>query len=380
MLIPLSSIMKLIKTIMLFIFSTTILLVAVYYLTVELYPSFGGDLTAAQKEQFKQHKNFKHGQFKNRRDVPEKLSFSKFFDLGYKYLTTEVKNGEPKNAFKNLTINPRDLIDFDGTRLYWFGHSTFLLQHKGTNILIDPMFGKVPAPLNFLGGKRFLEELPISPEELPEINYVLFSHDHYDHLDYASVLKLKDKVKWFITPLGLGNHLIRWGIEEHRIIELNWWESKQFEDFEFICTPAQHFSGRKLNNAQQTLWSSWVIQSNAINLYFSGDSGYDTHFKEIGEKYGPFDLSLLECGQYNKLWPDVHLFPEETVKAGIDLKSKKIIPIHWGAFKLAMHPWNEPAIAVFNESQKKNINLQIPKIGEPIELDSTSSEMDFWWK
>ena len=380
MLIRQLSIVKFIKKVLVFLFSTILLLIAVYIVTVELYPSFGGDLTAAQRVEFKQHKNFKNGQFKNRRDVPEKLSFSKFFDLGYKYLTTEVENGEPKHAFKNLTINPKDLVDFNGTRLYWFGHSTFLLQHKGTNILIDPMFGKVPAPLNFLGGKRFLKALPVSPEELPEITYVLFSHDHYDHLDYESVLKLKDKVTWFITPLGLGNHLIRWGIEEHRIIELNWWESKQFEGFEFICTPAQHFSGRKFNNAQQTLWSSWVIQSEAINLYFSGDSGYDTHFKEIGEKYGPFDLSLLECGQYNKLWPDVHMFPQETVKAGIDLKSKKIIPIHWGAFKLALHSWNEPAIEVFNEAKRKNINLQIPKIGEAIKIDSVSRAFDFWWK
>ena len=158
------------------------------------------------------------------------------------------------------------------------------------------MFGKVPAPLNFLGGKRFIEELPISPEELPEINYVLFSHDHYDHLDYESVIKLKDKVKWFIAPLGLGNHLIRWGVKEEQIIELNWWDSKQIDGFKFICTPAQHFSGRKFNNSQQTLWSSWVIKTDSLNLYFSGDSGYDTHFKEIGEKYGPFDISLLRLG------------------------------------------------------------------------------------
>ena len=364
---------------MVFLFSIVILLVAVYIITVELYPSFGGDLTAAQKDEFEQYQNFKNGQFKNRRAVPEKLSFSKFVELGYIFLTTEVKNGIPKNAFKNLKIDPKDLVDFDGIRLFWFGHSTFLLQHNGTNILIDPMFGKAPAPLSFLGGKRFLEELPISPEELPEITYVLFSHDHYDHLDYESVLIIKDKVKWFITPLGLGNHLIRWGVEEQQIIELNWWDRKQFDDFTFISTPAQHFSGRKFNNSQQTLWSSWVIQSEAINLYFSGDTGYDTHFKEIGEKYGPFDLSLLECGQYNKLWPDVHMFPEETVQAGIDLKSKKIIPIHWGAFKLALHSWNEPAIDVFNESKRKKIRLQIPKIGEAIEIDSISREFDFWW-
>ena len=143
------------------------------------------------------------------------------------------------------------------------------------------------------------------------------------------------------------------GSKEEQIIELNWWDSKQIDGFKFICTPAQHFSGRKFNNSKQTLWSSWVIKTYSLNIYFSGDSGYDTHFKEIGEKFGPFDISLLECGQYNKLWPDVHMFPKETVKAGIDLKSKIIMPIHWGAFKLAMHSWNEPAIEVYNEAKEK---------------------------
>ena len=372
--------MKILKKIMIVLFSILTIIIVVYVITVKLYPSFGGDLTSNQKVQFEQFKNFENGKFKNRRSVPEKLTFSKFFELGYKYFTTKVFNGEPNDDFGIMKINPKDLLEYDETRLFWFGHSAFLLQHNRTNILIDPMFGKVPAPLSFLGGKRFIEELPISPEELPEINYVLFSHDHYDHLDYESVIKLKDKVNRFITPLGLGNHLIRWGVKEEQIIELNWWESKQIDGFKFICTPAQHFSGRKFNNSQQTLWSSWVIKTDSLNLYFSGDSGYDTHFKEIGEKYGPFDISLLECGQYNKLWADVHMFPEETVKAGMDLKSKKIMPIHWGAFKLAMHSWNEPAIEVYNQSNRKNVDVLIPKIGEEIRVDSVSKEVNFWWK
>ena len=253
------------------------------------------------------------------------------------------------------------------------------MQHNSVNILIDPMFGKVPAPMDFLGGKRFSKKLPIRSEKLPEIDYVLISHDHYDHLDYESILKIKNKVNKFIVPLGLGNHLIKWGVSKKKIIEFNWWDSKVFDGINFICTPAQHFSGRKFNNDRSTLWSSWVIKSDSLSLYFSGDSGYDIHFKNIGEKFGPFDVSLLESGQYNKLWPDVHMFPKETVKAGIDLKSKKIIPIHWGAFKLAMHPWNEPAIEVLKESNEKNLIVEIPKIGEPITIDSLDNEIDNWW-
>lgn len=351
----------------------------IYILTVNYYPSFGGDLTDIQKEEFKKFNNFKDGKFINRLDVPEKLKFNKFIDLGYKYFTTKVKNGVPNFKIPTIKMESNVLNKHNGTKMFWFGHSAFLLQHKNLNILIDPMFGKVPAPIDFLGGKRFSKKLPIDPEELPIIDYVLISHDHYDHLDYESILKIKNKVNKFIIPLGIGNHLKRWGVENEKIIELNWWDSKVFDEITFICTPAQHFSGRKLNNDRSTLWSSWVIKSDSLSLYFSGDSGYDIHFKKIGEKYGPFDISFLESGQYNKLWPDVHMFPKETVKAGIDLNSKKIIPIHWGAFKLAMHPWNEPAIDVLNESKKRNLNVEIPKIGEPIIIDSLIRKIDYWW-
>lgn len=351
-----------------------------YAVVVHTVPSFGGDLSNAQKQAFEKLSNFKGGKFSNRRDVPEKLSFSKFMTLGHTFFTTKVVNGTPSSPLAINKIDSLNLANFEGTRLFWFGHSAFLLQHKKWNILIDPMMGNVPAPLSFLGGKRFTKTLPIPPENLPEIDAVIYSHDHYDHLDYETVIKIKNKVKRFIVPLGIGNHLKRWGVDEKNITELNWWASNTFDDITFVCTPAQHFSGRKFSNGQQTLWSSWVIQSDAMSLYFSGDSGYDRHFKDIGEKYGPFDLALLECGQYNSLWPDVHMFPKQTVQAGIDLEATKIVPIHWGAFKLAMHPWNEPAIEVFKEAKKRNIRIEIPKIGEAIALHSNNLETNTWWE
>lgn len=365
---------------MLFLLLCLVGLLLAYMIVVTYYPSFGGDVTKTQKEKFEPLENFTNGKFINRKDVPEKLTLSKFLDIGYRYFTTKIENGTPKNQIEIVKINPQDLHGFNGSRVFWFGHSTFLIQHSGMNILIDPMFGKVPAPFDFLGAARFQEELPIAPENLPKIDYVVFSHDHYDHLDYESVVKLKDKVEWFLTPLGLGNHLMRWGVKQEQIIELNWWESKSFDNISFTSTPSQHFSGRKFSNVKNTLWSSWVIQSDALSLYFSGDSGYDVHFKEIGEKYGPFDLSLIECGQYNKLWSDVHMFPHQTAQAGVDLNSKVIFPIHWGTFKLAMHPWNEPAIEVLKEAKKKNLKVLIPRIGESIYLDSIPSENTVWWE
>ena len=372
--------MKTIKKIMLGVLFLVTAVAILYAVVVHTVPSFGGDLSNAQKQELEKLSNFKGGKFSNRRDVPEKLSFSKFMTLGYTFFTTKVVNGTPSSPLEINKIDSSSLANFEGTRLFWFGHSAFLLQHKKLNILIDPMMGNVPAPLSFLGGKRFTKTLPIPPEDLPEIDVVIYSHDHYDHLDYKTVIKIKNKVKRFIVPLGIGNHLKRWGVDENNITELNWWASKTFGDITFVCTPAQHFSGRKFSNGQQTLWSSWVIQSDALSLYFSGDSGYDRHFKDIGEKYGPFDLALLECGQYNTLWPDVHMFPKQTIQAGIDLEATKIVPIHWGAFKLAMHSWNEPAIEVFKEAKKRNVRIEIPKIGEAIALHSNNLETNTWWE
>ena len=372
--------MKILKTLILFFSLAFTALLLIYLLVMRFVPAFGGDLTAEQKQQFKQQENFQNGKFVNRRAVPEPLNLAKFLELGYAFFTTKVVNGKPATAPEVITIDKNEMEQYTGTRLFWFGHSTFLVQHQGKNILIDPMFGQVPAPMDFLGDKRFNDSLPLPPHDLPKIDYVVFSHDHYDHLDYQSVLQIKDKVGQFLCPLGLGNHLRLWGVEEDKIIELNWWEEKKSEAFSFACTPAQHFSGRKFSNGQETLWASWVIQAEGLSLYFSGDSGYDTHFKSIGEKYGPFDLALVECGQYNKLWPDVHMFPQETVQAGIDLKAKKIIPIHWGAFKLAMHPWNEPPLVAVKEAKEKGIPIEIPKIGQAIQLDSLATTQSDWYK
>jgi len=372
--------MQFVKKMIVFLPLSLLGLFCIFIVFVRFVPSFGGDLTAPQKEKFKSLPNFQNGKFINRKDVPEKFTFSRYVELGYTFFTTKTENGTPNQPPEIISIAPEALEQFSGTRLFWMGHSTFFVQHKGHTLLIDPMLGNVPAPLDFLGGKRFNKQLPIEPENLPNIDFVVFSHDHYDHLDYETILKIKDKVKWFITPLGVGNHLKRWGVTKDKIIELNWWDKKTLGELNFICTPAQHFSGRKFSNGQETLWASWVIQSDSLSLYFSGDSGYDIHFKEIGQKYGPFDLALLECGQYNTLWPDVHMFPNETVQAGIDLQAKKIIPIHWGAFKLALHPWNEPANVVLQEAQKNNLPIEIPKIGQPLSIDTTKIPLDPWWR
>jgi len=356
------------------------LLIIVYFLFVNFYPSFGGDVSKALKSDYSKSDNYKEGKFVNKKDVPKDLGFSKTVSLAYTFFTTKVPKGRPENDLKVQKIDSAAVSDYtQDTRLIWFGHSAFLLQMEGKNILIDPMFGDVAAPHPWLGGSRFNKEMPIDIEKLPNIDAVIISHDHYDHLDYESINKLKGKVNHYFVPLGVGVHLLAWGIPQEKITELDWWEEVQFDTLQFACTPAQHFSGRKFGGAQSTLWSSWVITSEKERIFFSGDSGYDDHFTAIGEKYGPFDFAMLECGQYNELWADIHMMPEETAQAGLDLKAKAIMPIHWGGFKLALHSWTDPIERVTKKAEALGLPLVTPVIGEPIVLDQLPKPNSAWW-
>jgi L-ascorbate metabolism protein UlaG (beta-lactamase superfamily) len=224
------------------------------------------------------------------------------------------KNDSSRAPSFELPIVSRDSLelveDSIPTRLVWFGHSAFLLQIDGKNILIDPMLGEVPAPNPLLGKKRFFKDLPIEIEKLPQIDLIIISHDHYDHLDYGSIQKLKGKTKQFYVPLGVGAHFERWGVSPDQIHEMEWWEEADVAGLTLAFTPSRHFSGRGPNDRFSTLWGSWVIRGRKDNIYFSGDSGYGPHFKEIGDKYGPFDFAMMECGQYNRRWKEIHMVPE----------------------------------------------------------------------
>jgi L-ascorbate metabolism protein UlaG (beta-lactamase superfamily) len=371
---------KILKKMGLYIFVVVLLLVVLVVLFVNLSPEFGGSPTKEQKERYNQSANFKDGVFENIGGVKMDTDFKKILKMTRLFFNPN-PDATPQ---KNITVTQVDSLEIDNyngkTRLIWFGHSAFLLQMEGKNILIDPMFGNVPAPNPMLGQKRFSARLPIAVEKLPKIDAVLFSHDHYDHLDYGSVKLLKEKVDMFYTPLGVGPHLIEWGVAEDQVVELDWWQDATLFGLRFICTPAQHFSGRGLTDRGKSLWGSWVIQSAKENIFFSGDSGYGAHFKEIGEKFGPFDFAMLECGQYNQLWKEIHMMPEETAQAGIDIKAKKIMPIHWGAFKLAMHPWTEPVERVSKKALELGIATTAPKIGAFIYIDSTQVSNEPWWK
>jgi len=348
-------------------------------------PQFGGKLSKNQIEEYSNSPNFKDGKFINKDElnVSPEITFSGFIKgLGSLFSKDSTNLAtKPKTDLKVESIQPPDILSVkDSTRLVWFGHSTFLLQLENKNILIDPMFGKVPSPISWIGGKRFSSTLPMEIEKLPKIDAIILSHDHYDHLDYESIIILNDKVDKFYTPLGVGIHLEKWGIEKERIVELDWWGEVKLDDLIFRCTPSQHASGRKLNAMSNTLWASWIVNSEKMNIFFSGDGGYAEHFKQIGDKYGPFDFAMLECGQYNEQWPLLHMFPEQTAQAGIDLRAKQFMPIHWGAFRLSDHAWQEPVERVIAAAKKLNIPVIIPKIGEPILIEpNITYSNEAWW-
>ncbi len=355
------------------------IIVVVGVLFVNLSPQFGGKATSEQQKAYAQSQNYQDGRFNNIGGVKNEMSGGDMLKAIRSMLKT-VPNAKPKSPIQVQKIDSLNILQYQSeTRFIWFGHSTFLLQINNKSILIDPMFSDVPAPHPLLGSKRFSKELPIEIEKLPKIDAVVLSHDHYDHLDYTSIKNLKHKVDVFYAPLGLGNHLREWGITSEKIVELDWWQDVNLDDLTFISTPAQHFSGRGVTDRDKTLWCSWIIQSDSESIFFSGDSGYGPHFKTIGDRYGPFDFAMMECGQYNPLWSEIHMFPEETAQAGLDVKAKKLMPIHWGAFKLAPHAWLDPIERVVVKAKELNVELVIPEIGQPTLVNGKHTPFEQWW-
>ncbi|WP_420551644.1 MBL fold metallo-hydrolase [Tenacibaculum aiptasiae] len=371
---------KLLKKMTIAVISIIAIFIIAYLLFVNFNPVFGGNVSKELQAEYVKSKNYKNGKFHNIGGIEQKMTFDKTIGILKQMLFEKFPNAKPKKELPILKADSTNIANYkEATRLLWFGHSAFLLQTNNKNILIDPMLTEMPSPISRDAQRRFNKEIPIEIEQLPKIDVILISHDHYDHLDYESIKRLKNKVAHYIVPLGVSTHLKAWGIPDNKITELDWWQEIDYKNIKFVCTPSQHFSGRRFENNGSTLWSSWVIKTETDNLFFSGDSGYNSHFKEIGNKYGPFDLALMECGQYNKMWPEIHMMPEETVQAGIDVQAKKMMPIHWGAFRLAMHDWNDPVIRVSKKAAELNLPLVVPKIGEPIIIEDKIKAYSTWW-
>lgn len=302
-----------------------------------------------------------------------RASFKEIF-FGKRIDTSPGEEGLPFTSFtgKDFYINSEESVRF--SRL---GHSTILLQIGNKVWLTDPVFSERVSPVRWIGPKRF-HPAPINIGELPTIEGVLISHNHYDHLDHDSIVQLKDRVKHFYVPLGLGEKLVSWGIRLDKITELDWWENIQIGTVELVSTPAQHFSGRGFFDSEKTLWTSWVIRTEQHSVYISGDSGYFEGFKEIGEKYGPIDLAFLECGAYHESWRTMHMMPEDNLKAVKDLKGKVLVPIHNGTFNLAFHPWYEPMEKTAELALNEEVATMFPVMGQIIDIDSIPQTVQWW--
>ncbi|MGV7241072.1 MBL fold metallo-hydrolase [Caballeronia sp. M23-90] len=280
-----------------------------------------------------------------------------------------------------LPVDPlsREQLDAAPDRsLYRLGHSTMLLKLRGQFWLTDPVFAERASPFRRFGPKRF-HAPPISLEDLPSLRGVILSHDHYDHLDRETVLALAAKTAVFLTPLGVGDRLVEWGIDASKVRQFDWWQGTEIESLQFTATPAQHFSGRSLFDGNSTLWASWVIVDDGLRLFFSGDTGYFDGFKTIGERLGPFDVTMLETGAYDAQWPYVHMQPEETIQAHVDLQGRWIVPVHNGTFDLAMHRWQEPYERAVALAAARGIPLATPRMGERLDL-TTPHHGERWWR
>ncbi|MBI3712304.1 MAG: MBL fold metallo-hydrolase [Burkholderiales bacterium] len=303
--------------------------------------------------------------------------FLKSLHIAWNFFFHKPADTVPVGSIPVFELTRAQLEAAPDNTLYRLGHSTLLLKMQGTFWLTDPVFSERASPFQWLGPKRF-HDAPISIADLPPIKGVILSHDHYDHLDQAAVMALADKVEHFVTPTGVGDHLIAWGIAAEKVHQRDWWQAVNIAGIEFVATPAQHFSGRSLTDRDRTLWASWVILNQDQHIFFSGDSGYFKGFKEIGDKYGPFDLTLIETGAYDKQWPDVHMQPEESLQAHLDLRGKRLLPIHNGTFDLALHAWYEPFERIVTLAAQRGVKISTPQMGEAVDIAEAQPGQRWW--
>jgi L-ascorbate metabolism protein UlaG (beta-lactamase superfamily) len=339
---------------------------------------FGKRPAGKRLETISKSKNYRDGQFQNLNFTPQLTEGTTIPKVLYSFLFQKNPHTKPPG---NIPSVKTDLLHLprENDALVWFGHSSYFIQLDGKTFLIDPVFSGNASPLpgtnkSFEGSDRY------TVDDLPAIDYLIITHDHYDHLDHETIVQLKSKVKTVICGLGVGAHLEYWGYDEHMIIEKDWDETTDLGNgFIIHTTPARHFSGRGITR-NKTLWVSYVLQTPSMKIFIGGDSGYDTHFAKIGNEYGPFDLAILENGQYDARWKYIHATPEEVLQASQDLKTRRVLPVHSGKFAMANHPWDEPLKKVAALAKEKNVPLITPMIGEMVFLKDEGQKFKEWWK
>ncbi|WP_428143646.1 MBL fold metallo-hydrolase [Chryseobacterium joostei] len=354
------------------------LLIVTYFIVIN-GKQFGGVPKGKRLERMKQSKLYRNKQFHN-------ISYTPSIAEGYKMskVTYDFFLGKKHPLLKPLKGIPSihtDLraIDKNTDVFIWLGHSSYYLQTDGVSFLIDPVLSLYGSPFKYFN-KAFKGSDIYKPEDIPEIDYLIITHDHFDHLDYPTVQSIRDRTHKAIVPLGVGVHLERWEYKENQLIEEEWGAEVELKNnIKIAFTPARHFSGRRVRQ-NDTLWASYVLETPTKKIFLGGDSGYDSHFKMIGEKYGPFNYAILENGQYGEAWRYIHTLPEDVIQASIDINAKKIIPVHAAKFALALHPWNEPLQKITSLGKEQNLDILTPIIGEVVDLNNSNQQFTVWWE
>lgn len=340
--------------------------------------AFGGSPTGNILDRIRSSPQFHEKKFENEPPVAMIVE-GKYFEM----LRGEAFGGQVRTPPRPLPVVHPDVKSFSdppapGLRAIWFGHASVLLEVDGVRIFTDPILSDRASPFENIGPQRFFSP-PLSLEELPRIDAVVISHDHYDHLDMKTIKFLATRGTMFYVPLGVGAHLTAWGIADSQVHEMDWWERLPLKSVEFICTPAVHYSGRGLFGGNQTLWSSWTIVGPQHRVFHSGDSGFSPHFKEIGQRFGPFDLTLIKIGAYDPTWIYIHMDPEQAMSANVALGGRRMLPIHWGTFNLQIHSWDEPILRTKAAAESSHQDLVTPRPGEILDADKPYSSAE-WWK
>lgn len=355
-----------------------ILVVTIYFFMRQ--PKFGKAPEGARLERIKQSPNYRDGQFQNRHHTPALAEGFGYAGVMWNFLFGKDKRSHPSDSLPSVKT---DLLHLpaDENVIIWMGHSSYFIQAEGRRFLVDPVLSGSASPLP--GGTKSFRGADIyTVDELPPIDYLMITHDHYDHMDYTTLLQLRNKVSTVICGLGVGSHLEYWGYQPEKIIEKDWDETVALPDgFTAHVLTARHFSGRTFSR-NNTLWVSFLLETPQRKIYIGGDSGYDTHFAEIGKRFGNIDLAILENGQYNAAWRYIHMFPEEVWQAAKELNAQRLLPVHSGKFVLGNHAWDEP-LSRLSEAAAKNPNgvqLCTPMIGEKLLLDSATQACSTWWK
>ncbi|HRH37474.1 MAG TPA: MBL fold metallo-hydrolase [Flavobacteriales bacterium] len=366
-------------TIVLFVLLAPIALLLIYFRNA---PRIGSNPAGERLKRIQALPNYKDGQLHNAVATDMNMPLSTMLKVMWTMMKAPGAR-EPKEPLPTVEFDCEawDRIPNHEIGICWFGHSSLLIKLDGLTFLTDPVFGERASTFTFAGPKHFPYTHRITVDQLPRIDVLLLSHDHYDHLCYETIVELlaSRKVERCVAALGVGAHLEKWGMPSSMITEVEWWQQMEVGSVKLTFAPSRHFTGRTMRNRFSTLWGSFVLEGRNKRFYFGADSGYSPTFKELGQRFGRFDLVMLECGAYSEYWPDIHMFPEQAAQAAKDLNADVLMPIHWGKFALGLHPWKESITRITKRGEEMKLPLLTPRIGRIVaEFELSSSER--WWE